>query len=260
MVGDGGMDGGKLLKTSYAPETEHRPLPSSERKVRVLSPIVEPATCFLAVRRTDALPVARPNALNPALPDLGCEHRTKPMPPVSDRLVADLNAALVQQIFNIPELQREPDAKHLGQADNLRARSGVFEGAGGDNDQTPAAALPGLRPISPDKTTRRHLRLGRRGADDPLFAKATRELFSRPGQRLSGLAGSGPSCRSAVAAAFAPLRDPGADQVHIRDGSRGEKRLGIGMTRVGEDLLAAPLLHRLALRNHHDLVGDVADD
>ncbi len=47
------MDGGELLKTSHSTEAEHRPLSSSERKVRVLSPIVEPATRLLPVRHTE---------------------------------------------------------------------------------------------------------------------------------------------------------------------------------------------------------------
>src|SRR6056297_4363352 len=49
MVGDGGVDGGELLQTSHAPEPEHRPLPSSERQVRIFGPIVEPAAGLLPV-------------------------------------------------------------------------------------------------------------------------------------------------------------------------------------------------------------------
>lgn len=55
MVGDGGVDGRKLLQTSHAPEPLHRSLPSSERQVGILGPVVEPPTRFLPVRRADLL-------------------------------------------------------------------------------------------------------------------------------------------------------------------------------------------------------------
>ena len=41
------MDGRELLKTSHAPDSEHRPLPSSERKVRVPRTVVQQAACSL---------------------------------------------------------------------------------------------------------------------------------------------------------------------------------------------------------------------
>src|SRR6056297_880336 len=49
------MDGGEFLQTSHAPEPEHRPLPSSERQVRVLRSVVRPASGFLPIRRTQVL-------------------------------------------------------------------------------------------------------------------------------------------------------------------------------------------------------------
>ena len=36
--------------------------------------------------------------------------------------MTDIDAALVQQIFNIPKRKREPDVQHYRQADNLTAR------------------------------------------------------------------------------------------------------------------------------------------
>jgi hypothetical protein len=53
MVADGGMDGGEFLQTSHPPEAQHRPFSSSEWLVRVLGPIVQPATRFLAMAGTD---------------------------------------------------------------------------------------------------------------------------------------------------------------------------------------------------------------
>ena len=35
--------------------------------------------------------------------DLGGKHRPEPVPPVSHRLVADLDASLVEQVFDIPQ-------------------------------------------------------------------------------------------------------------------------------------------------------------
>ena len=40
------------------------------------------------------------------LPDLGGEHRPKPVPPKPNRLVTDLDSTLVQQILNVPKRQR----------------------------------------------------------------------------------------------------------------------------------------------------------
>ena len=55
MVVHSGMNGGEFLKTSHAPETKHPPLSSSERQVRILCPIVQPAAGFLTIRRPDFL-------------------------------------------------------------------------------------------------------------------------------------------------------------------------------------------------------------
>jgi len=42
-----------------------------------------------------------PHTIDALAPDLGREHRAEPVPPEPDRLVADLDPALVQQIFDI---------------------------------------------------------------------------------------------------------------------------------------------------------------
>ena len=42
------MNGGEFLQTSHLPETEHGPLSSSKRQVRVLGAIVEPTEGFLS--------------------------------------------------------------------------------------------------------------------------------------------------------------------------------------------------------------------
>lgn len=60
--------------------------------------------------------------IDPFLADLGGQHRAEAVPPESDRLVADVDAAFVQQILHIPERQRKPDLHHDRQADDLRRR------------------------------------------------------------------------------------------------------------------------------------------
>jgi hypothetical protein len=35
--------------------------------------------------------------------DLRCEHRTKPVPPGANRFMADIDAAFVEQIFDLPQ-------------------------------------------------------------------------------------------------------------------------------------------------------------
>ncbi len=221
------MNGGEFLKTSHASKPQHRALSSSEGQVRILSPIVEPASgrlpsagadfaqggsigpefvghdllssamfahCFLqefqrgllvSGLRNEAFkhlafvidsppqimcvaidlhehlvevpsPTAGLHPLNPTLPDLGGKHRAEPMPPVSDRLVADIDAPFVQQILYVPERQREPDVQHHRQADDLWARFEVLEWGSSGHAVTLSTALPCLKPGFSDKSTRRH--------------------------------------------------------------------------------------------------------
>jgi hypothetical protein len=39
----------------------------------------------------------------PALFDLACELRAKPMPPIPNRLIAYVNASFMQEVFNISQ-------------------------------------------------------------------------------------------------------------------------------------------------------------
>src|SRR6056297_2243372 len=55
VVRDRSVDGGEFLKTSHPPEPEHRPLPSSERQMRILCPVVQPATRLLPICHTKVL-------------------------------------------------------------------------------------------------------------------------------------------------------------------------------------------------------------
>jgi len=66
--------------------------------------------------------------LNPAFPDLGGKHRTKPVPPEPHRFVAEVNAALKQQILDLPQRQRIADVHHHRQADDLGRTIEISEG------------------------------------------------------------------------------------------------------------------------------------
>ncbi len=55
------------------------------------------------------------------------EHRAKPIPPISNSFVADVDAALVEQIFDITKRKWKPDIHHHGEADNLGRRFKISE-------------------------------------------------------------------------------------------------------------------------------------
>jgi hypothetical protein len=44
--------------------------------------------------------------INASLPDLCSKHRTEPVPPETHSFVADIDATLKQQIFNLPQRER----------------------------------------------------------------------------------------------------------------------------------------------------------
>ena len=55
VVVDRGMDGGEFLQGLDVPEPGHRPFPPSKRLVRVLGPVVKPASAFLPSRISERL-------------------------------------------------------------------------------------------------------------------------------------------------------------------------------------------------------------
>ncbi len=57
---------------------------------------------------------------NTAFPDLGCKQRTKAVPPVPLGLMADVDAALEQKIFDLSQRQGVADIQHHRAADYLR--------------------------------------------------------------------------------------------------------------------------------------------
>jgi len=71
---------------------------------------------------------AAPHPVDPAFPDLGGEHRAEPVTPEPHRLMADLDAVFVQQVFDVAQRQRETDVHHNRQTDDLGARLEIAEG------------------------------------------------------------------------------------------------------------------------------------
>ncbi len=65
--------------------------------------------------------------LNSFAADFSGEHRAKSIPPIPHRFVADVDAALVQKIFDVSQRQRKANIQHDGEADNLRAAVKALE-------------------------------------------------------------------------------------------------------------------------------------
>ncbi len=61
-----------------------------------------------AIRRTDALP-----------PDIGCEHQSKPIPPMPHGLVADIDTPLEQQVLDVSQAQGKVDIHQDRKPDDL---------------------------------------------------------------------------------------------------------------------------------------------
>ena len=55
-------------------------------------------------------------------PDLHCKHRAEQFPTEADRLMADVDASFVYQVFGISKRKRKPDIHHHRKADDLWAR------------------------------------------------------------------------------------------------------------------------------------------
>src|SRR6056297_3357481 len=77
---------------------------------------------------TPSSPVARPHPLDAALADLRPQHRAEAEPPEPDGLVTDVDAALVEQVLDISQREREAHVQHNGQTDDLPAAVEILEG------------------------------------------------------------------------------------------------------------------------------------
>ena len=93
--------------------------------------------------------------LNPLSSDLGGEHRAEPVPPKPHRLVANIYTALVQQILDVPQRQREPDVHHYRQADDLGGRLEVAKRGAFCHGRTLNSRPARLKPVSSDRALQR---------------------------------------------------------------------------------------------------------
>ena len=66
-----------------------------------------------------ALLYSGPHRHRPPPSDFRCKHRPEPIPPSTHRLMAYVDATLMEQILDLPQRQRETDIHHYGKADNL---------------------------------------------------------------------------------------------------------------------------------------------
>lgn len=68
-----------------------------------------------------------PHSADPLSAALCCKHRAKSVPPIPDRFVADVDAAFVQKIFDIPQREWKPDLQRNRQANDLGTAVKVLE-------------------------------------------------------------------------------------------------------------------------------------
>ena len=98
-------------------------------------------------------PVARSNPFDPTLLDLVGEHRPEPVPPVADRLVTDIDASFMKEVFDIPQREREPQIEHHRETDDLGAGLELAEWGAFGHARTLSAARPRLKLSSSDRAT-----------------------------------------------------------------------------------------------------------
>lgn len=72
--------------------------------------------------------------LNSFAADYSGEHRVEAVPPISNRFVANVDTALVQQVLYIPQRQRKANIQHDCEADNLGAAVKTIEWVCFDNE------------------------------------------------------------------------------------------------------------------------------
>jgi hypothetical protein len=93
----------------------------------------------------------RSHTADPVSADLSREHRAKSIPPEPNRFMTNLNATLMQQVFNVAKRQRKSNVHHYRQANDLRAGFEVAKWAGFSHPTRLAARLkPVLSDSAPD--------------------------------------------------------------------------------------------------------------
>ena len=83
--------------------------------------------------------------------DLGGEQRAEPIPPKADRFVANVDAALVQQVFDISKRKWKSDVHHYRQANDLGRRFEISKWAWFGHGQTLCDRPARLKQFSSDR-------------------------------------------------------------------------------------------------------------
>jgi hypothetical protein len=79
--------------------------------------------------------------------------RASPVPPEPHRLMADLDAALVEQVPDIPQRQRKPDVRHHRQANDLRTGLEVAERGALSHNSTLVGMRRRIKQVCSDRSS-----------------------------------------------------------------------------------------------------------
>jgi hypothetical protein len=90
------------------------------------------------------------HSVDPLAADRGGEHRAEAVPPEPHGLMADVAAALLQQVFDVAQPERLTDGHRHGKTDDLRASLEVLEWGVPGHLGRARRALP-IRPVCSDK-------------------------------------------------------------------------------------------------------------
>ncbi len=91
--------------------------------------------------------------MNAPLPDFRSKHWTEPVPPESNRLVANIDPTLEQEIFDLPQRQRIADVRHHREVDNLGRAIELAERI--THRRRVRIATPRLKPVWSDTAFRK---------------------------------------------------------------------------------------------------------
>ena len=104
---DGGVEDGEFPTIPHASAPRPCPLPSADRKVDILRPVVHPA--------------AGTHPLDATLSDLRGKDQPAPVPSAADGIVADVDAPRVLKALPVAERQGKLHVEHRRQTDDLQA-------------------------------------------------------------------------------------------------------------------------------------------
>ena len=115
--------------------------------------------------------------MNASFSDLAGEHRTEPVPPEPNRLVADIDPPLEQEILDPSQRKRIADVHHHREADHLGPTVEVMEGI--LHPRRLRNASPRLKPICSDNAQSRPNPL----CDQSQPGRAVKDPLSQAGER-----------------------------------------------------------------------------